>query len=218
MSNFKYLLFDMDGTLIDSEPGIIESLLYTFDQIGIKSIPVEVTRQFLGPPLKNSFMNLLNMDEQQALEAVKIYRQYYSDKGMYKATIYKEITELLEDLAGKYELFVATSKPTVYAEEILRHLGIEKFFKGVAGSNLDNSRGKKEEIIQYILNSNNITDLESVLMIGDKSHDIIGAYQCGIKALGVTYGYGTVEELRQQKPIKILNRPSEISKFLEENL
>lgn len=215
MKEYQNILFDMDGTLVDSEPGILESLRYTLDILKIKSCKDETLQKFLGPPLKNSFQSYLHMNECEANEAVKIFRQYYSTKGMYKGKLYKNIVKVLEELYGKYDLFIATSKPTLYTVSIAKRLGISQYFEGIVGSNLDNSRSKKEEVIQYLLKEFSLKDKTKILMIGDKAQDIVGARCCGIDAIGVSYGYGTIKELMEQKPLAILNMPEQLINFLE---
>lgn len=214
MKKYQYILFDMDGTLVDSEPGILDSLKETLKILEVEKYDADYLRKFLGPPLKESFIAYFNMEESEAEAAVKIFRRHYSNEGMYKSKLYKGIEETLAHLFGKYTLFIATSKPTPYTEVITKELGIYQYFRGIAGSNLDNSRGKKEEVIQYLLDEFSIRDKSQSLMIGDKAQDLIGARKCGIDAAGVSYGYGTMEELSSQEPIIIFHSPEEIIEYL----
>lgn len=146
MKKYQYILFDMDGTLVDSEPGILDSLKETLKTLGVEKYEANYLRKFLGPPLKDSFLAYFNMEESEAEAAVKIFRSHYSNEGMYKSKLYKGIKETLAFLSGKYDLFIATSKPTPYTEIIAKELGIHQYFRGIAGSNLDNSRGKKRKL------------------------------------------------------------------------
>lgn len=214
MKKYQYILFDMDGTLIDSEPGILASLKETLKILGIEKYDANYLRKFLGPPLKESFMSYLHMEESEAEAAVKIFRDRYSNEGIHKSKLYEGIKEILVYLFGKYNLFIATSKPTPYTEVIAKELDIHQYFRGIVGSNLDNSRGKKGEVIQYILDKFFILDKSQSLMIGDKAQDLIGARECGIDAAGVSYGYGTIEELSSQKPVIIFDSPEEIIEYL----
>lgn len=215
MKKYQYILFDMDGTLVDSEPGILDYLKETLKTLGVEKYEANYLRKFLGPPLKDSFLAYFNMEESEAEAAVKIFRSHYSNEGMYKSKLYKGIKETLAFLSGKYDLFIATSKPTPYTEIIAKELGIHQYFRGIAGSNLDNSRGKKEEVIQYILDEFSILDKSQSLMIGDKAQDLIGARKCEIDGAGVSYGYGTMEELSSQEPMIIFDSPEEIIEYLE---
>lgn len=211
MSNYKHILFDMDGTLVDSEGGIIESLLYTLEVLNYGTLEESEVRKFLGPPLNKSFQDNCNMTEGEAEEAVKIFRSYYQEKGVYNAKLYDGVKEALEDLSKKeILLYIATSKPTVYAQKIAKNLGITEYFRDIVGSNLDNTRSDKAEVIQYILDTYELKEKEKVLMVGDKSHDLIGARKCGIASMGVTYGYGTTKELEQEKPLHIIQNIHEL--------
>lgn len=193
---FKTILFDLDGTLTDSSSGIMNSILYALDKMGIKENDTEKLKKFLGPPLVDSFMEFYGFSREKAETAVEYYREYFSTKGLLENSVYSGIPELLSSLKklGK-TLIVATSKPEPFTNRILEHFDLIKFFDFVAGSNMDNTRCKKAEVISYALTSCNITDLSDTVMIGDREHDIIGAKAVGISSVGVLYGYGNYEEL-----------------------
>lgn len=213
---YQYILFDLDGTLVDSSEGILNSAHSALEAMGRTENDIQKLRRFIGPPLKDAFMNLYAMDESIANKATEKFREYYNDIGKYQCCLYEGIEETLSQLRrlGR-KLFVATSKPTVFSVDILKHLGIDMYFDGVVGSNLDNSRSKKCEVINYILNEYKIDDKNSVVMIGDKSHDLIGAAQCNIHGIGVTYGFGDYEELSHEKHVAILDSAYDIYKYLE---
>ena len=193
---YNTILFDLDGTLTDSEPGIINSIEYALKKYGIEMENKADLRKFLGPPLKESFKQFCGFSEEKAEQAVEFYREYFREKGIFENNVYQGVVELLEMLkAQNKRLVVATSKPEPFTYRILEHFDLLKYFDFVAGSNMDNSRCKKDEVIAYALNSCGITDLQSVIMIGDREHDIIGANKVGIASIGVLYGYGDLQEL-----------------------
>lgn len=193
---YNTILFDLDGTLTDSSAGIIRSVLYSLNKMGIKENYTEKLRKFLGPPLVDSFMEFYGFSKEQAETAVKYYREYFSTKGLLENAVYSGIPDMLNELKslGK-TLIVATSKPELFANRILEHFDLTKYFDFTAGSNMDNTRCKKAEVISYALSSCHITDLSTAVMIGDREHDIIGAKEVGISSIGVLYGYGSYEEL-----------------------
>lgn len=215
MKNYRHILFDMDGTLIDSGRGIVESVRYTLKLLGLSEPNEEVLFSFVGPPLKSSFIKLCNMNSQEAEIAVKIFRTYYSNKGMFNVSLYPGIKKMLHELRERgYTLFIATSKPTEYAQRIAEFLKIAVYFDDIVGSNLDNSRVQKSEVIQYLLKKNNCSEPIETLMVGDKEQDMIGAHSCGIDAVGVTFGYGSRAELEAQHPVAIINSPLEFLDFM----
>lgn len=193
---YNTILFDLDGTLTDSGIGIINSVIYALEKFDIHVNDRAELYSFLGPPLAWSFENYCGFGKERAEEAVKIYREYYSKKGIYENRPYDGIKELLAELkASGKSLIVATSKAEKFADEVLRHFGLYEFFDYVVGSNLDGTRSKKSEVISYALIKAAVQKKESVVMVGDRKHDIIGAKEVGIDSLGVLYGYGSREEL-----------------------
>ncbi|WP_054940488.1 HAD family hydrolase [Paenibacillus ihuae] len=191
----KSILFDLDGTLTDPKEGITRCVEYALNKFGIEVAHLDLLLPYIGPPLYDSFVQIQGLPEEQAAQAVIYYRERYSTIGMFENSVIPGIPQLLEALQGMgYTLYVATSKPTVFAEEILRYYGLDGYFKHVAGSNLDGTRSKKREVIQYVLDQNAIAP-EEALMIGDREHDIIGAKGCGVASVGVLFGYGSEEEL-----------------------
>jgi phosphoglycolate phosphatase len=204
------ILFDLDGTLTDPKEGIINSILYALVKMGIKEDKIAELDTFIGPPLRESFMIRYNLSESLADKAITFYREYFAAKGILENVIYPGITDLLHELFNqKYQLFVATSKPTFFAEKIIRHFNLDKYFIEVAGSNLDNTRTDKSEIIAYLLSAHGLQAANSI-MIGDRKHDITGAKSNGMKSVGVTYGYGSPEELSLHEPDFIVNNCKEL--------
>lgn len=192
----KYMLFDLDGTLTDPQEGITNSVAYALEQYGIHVEDRSSLNKFIGPPLKDSFMEYYGFAEDRAEEAVWKYREYFNEDGIFENKVYPGIPQMLQRLndQGKI-LIVATSKPTVYAKRILERFELSQYFADVQGSEMDGRRTKKEEVISYALEQNQITDNEQAVMIGDREHDIIGAKKCGLDSIGVLFGYGSREEL-----------------------
>ncbi|WP_151734017.1 HAD family hydrolase ['Paenibacillus yunnanensis' Narsing Rao et al. 2020] len=205
------ILFDLDGTLTDPKEGITRSVEYALNKFGIQVEHPDVLLPYIGPPLYDSFVELQGFPGEQALRAVEYYRERYKTIGLYENSVIPGIPRLLEELLESgYSLYVATSKPTVFAEEILRHYGLDRYFKHVAGSNLDGTRSKKSEVIRYVLDENGIR-AEQALMIGDRKHDIIGAKACGVASAGVLFGYGSEEELAGAGADYIARRVADIA-------
>lgn len=201
----KNVLFDLDGTLTDPKEEIVNSILFAYEKLGIIEDSVNELDSFIGPPLRESFIKRYHLSDFQADEAMSYYREYFATKGLFENVVYPGVTELLESLIlNKFRLFVATSKPTIYAERILRHFKLDKYFIEIIGSNLDNSRTDKTEIIAYAMSSQNLEAGDS-MMVGDRKHDIIGAKNNSIKSVGVTYGYGSMQEIVMAKPDYIVN-------------
>lgn len=193
----KTILFDLDGTITDSGEGIINSLKYTLKAYGIYNYDEQILNKYIGPPLAESLMELLGFDELKANEAVGKYREYYRDIGIFENRIYNGIELLLKSLVtDNREIVLATSKSEVFAIRVLEHFNISHYFSTVAGSAMNGTRIRKSEVIRYALDKAGIVELNSVVMIGDRKHDILGAKEIGIDSIGVLYGYGNYEELK----------------------
>ena len=206
MGQYKYILFDMDGTLVDSAPGILEAVRYAQEKLHLPVLEDDALRAFLGPPLKVSFQTVYGMEEEAAGKAAQVFREYYSVAGMFHGELYPGVGGTLSILKRRgYSLYIATSKPTIYAKRIAERLGIDRYFTDIVGSNLDNTRGGKQEIIQYIMDGLPAEESESFLMVGDKSHDIAGAAACGIRAIGVSYGFGSLVELENARTVYVID-------------
>ncbi|RBP04414.1 HAD family hydrolase [Rossellomorea aquimaris] len=201
MDKYKIILFDLDGTLSDPKEGITKSVQYALENLDVEVPDVHELECFIGPPLQVSFAENYDFDEEKTQRAIDFYRERFKEKGMFENKLYSNIPSLLKSLKKKgFTLVVATSKPTVFAEQILKYFTIDQFFTLIAGSNLDGTRTSKTEIIQYILDIYNEFEPGSFIMIGDRKHDIIGAHNTGIDSIGVTYGYGSFEEISQSSP------------------
>ena len=189
------IYFDLDGTLTDPKPGITRSIQYALQKLDHPAIPTEDELTWcIGPPLRASFAKILG-GEAQADRAVALYRERFSDIGLYENGVYDGIGELLTTLSQSGQrLFVATSKPHVFATRIVEHFGLRHHFEHVFGSELDGTRVDKSDLLQYALKVAAV-DPSKTLMIGDRSHDMVGAGNNGMKGIGVLYGYGSEAEL-----------------------
>ena len=188
----EYVLFDLDGTLTDPGLGITNSVAHALAHFGIAVTDRTQLYRFIGPPLMDSFMEYYGFTEEQAVEAVKVYREYFADRGWAENTVYEGMETLLAELtaAGK-TLLVATSKPQIFAERILHHFGLARYFTHICGVALQAPRGySKADVIREALDRAGVTDLNSAIMVGDRHHDIDGAKAVGLSSVGVLYGYG----------------------------
>ena len=189
--NYKYILFDLDGTLTDPKLGITKSVAYALKSYGIQVDDLDLLLKFIGPPLKDSFVKYYGFSEEQGAEAVEKYREYFKPYGIYENKVYDGVENMLAELVkcGK-KVILATSKPTVFANMILEYFHLDKYFTCAVGSELDGSRVKKGEVITEALRQAGGTDKSLAVMIGDREHDILGAKENGIDSIGVLYGYG----------------------------
>lgn len=192
----KYILMDLDGTITDPAEGITRCFEYALNHFGIEVENRAELEQFIGPPLKTSFMEGYGFDEEKAEQAVAKYRERFVPTGMYENEVYDGMEQALQSLkkAGKV-LIVATSKPEHMAKKILAHFHLDSYFEDICGSCDDAKRNEKDEVIRYAMEKHNITDLSDVLMVGDRKFDVIGAKKCGLSCMGVLYGFGDREEL-----------------------
>ena len=193
----RAVLFDLDGTLTDPALGITNSFKYALNYFGREIPSYETLCTFIGPPLNDTFKNLLHFEEEKIPDAIKKYREYFAEKGLFENSVYPGIPELLAKLNknGK-KLVVATSKPEEFSVKIIEHFGLSQYFENVCGSLMDESRSKKDQVIEYAIERNHISDKSKILMIGDRKHDILGAKKVGLKSCGVLFGYGSLEELQ----------------------
>lgn len=206
MDKYKVILFDLDGTLTDPKVGITKCVQYALNKMGIVVDNLNELEPFIGPPLQESFSKIYSFDEEQTKLAIVYYRERFKETGMYENEIYPGIIRLLTQLKKhQKDLVVATSKPTVFSEKILQYFNIDHYFDLVVGSNLDGTRTAKTEIIQYILDRYEYKEKHEIIMIGDRKHDIIGANNTGIHSIGVSYGYGSLDELVQSNPTYIVH-------------
>ena len=201
----QVILFDLDGTLTESGEGIIKSVEYALEKLGVTENDPENLKRYVGPPLKESFMKFSGLNEEQAEQGIGYYRERYTKVGMFENCLYPQIPELLEVLKINDKILgVASSMPEIFVNQILEHFGIAQYFQVIVGSELDGRRSKKEEVIEEaLLRLHMQTERDKVLMVGDKEQDVNGARSCGLQCIGVAYGYGTREELSQAGAVYI---------------
>lgn len=201
------VLFDLDGTLTDSAPGIIETLQYALIKQNIT--PPDDLQFVLGPPLMDTFINTFHMSQQAAQKTYQCYYQKYAEKGMYQNSVFEGVKEMLSALKkqGK-KLAVATSKSEDFAKEIINHFGLSQYFDCIAGNYL-NTRDSKEKVVRYALEQLQVS-ANSAVLVGDRMYDIIGGKKAGVMVIGVLYGYGKKEELEQYGADIIVQTPQDI--------
>ncbi len=217
--SYDYILFDLDGTLTDPGVGLTKAVEYALSKFNIEVENLSDLYKFIGPPLWDSFQDFYGFSVEDSKKAVEYYREYYGVKGIYENEVYKGIEDLLKSLKNKGKtLIVATSKPEVYAKIVLEHFNLDKYFDFIAGSNFDGTRVKKDEVIQYAVDSCKISDLSKAIMIGDRMHDINGAKKVGLDSIGVLYGYGDRVELESAGAKYIAETVEDIEELLIDDI
>ena len=214
----EYLLFDLDGTLTDPKVGITTCVQYALKEFGIDEPDLDKLEPFIGPPLKDSFMEFYGFSEEDAEKAIAKYRERFSEIGIYENDVYEGIPQMLRLLQSRgMFLAVASSKPTEYVERILEHFDLRRYFKVVVGSEMDGTRVNKDEVVMEALNrlfSYKQIAYDKVYMIGDRKYDVQGAKEIGVESVGVTYGYGSMEELKEAHADYIVRSVEELRTLL----
>lgn len=214
MQSFKYIFFDLDGTLTNPAEGITNSVAHALKYYGISVSDKTQLYKFIGPPLAQSFSEFYGFSPDRAKEAVDKYREYFADTGIFENKVYDYIPEVLSKLKkASFSLAMATSKPEVFAKRIADKFELTQYFDFIGGSLLDNSRTDKGEVIEYVLSSLK-ADREKTIMVGDRSHDILGAKKCSVKSIGVLYGFGNREELEKAGADYIAETPTQLGDLL----
>lgn len=213
--NYATILFDLDGTLTDSEPGIVNSVLHALRRFGMDA-EREALRAFIGPPLYDSFRGVMGMSDADARRAVDVYRDYFRERGMYENAPYPGVPEMLRRLrASGRRLLVATSKPEIFARRIAVHFGLSEALHAVYGADLEGGRSAKIDVIRYALAEQGVRPGDAV-MVGDRKYDIAGAKAAGLADVGVLYGYGTREELEAAGASRLADSVAELEALLLE--
>ncbi|ETO95092.1 haloacid dehalogenase-like hydrolase [Lachnoanaerobaculum sp. MSX33] len=191
----KHILFDLDGTIVRSDLGITKGVQKSLEHFGIYE-DLDDLKKFVGPPMVESYTNFYGFSLEQYKEALDVFHDYYRTVGIFECELYDGIEEMLDSLSKEYKLYLATSKPEREARRVIEHFGLDKYFTFVGGSDGDfnTKRATKTAVIEYVLETNKIMDRGFAIMVGDKSHDIVGAGNAGLKSIGVLYGYGGLEE------------------------
>ena len=213
---YKAILFDLDGTLTDSGEGVKKAFMYALERFGIHE-KFENLDKVMGPPLYNSFREFYGLSHDDANLAIKYYREYYSDKGVFENRLYDGIDKLLQKLkdSGKC-VMIATSKPDFYAVPVLKMFNIYDYFDFISAATLDGTLSKKSDIVKIAIEKC-ACDKKNILMVGDRHHDIDGARENGVDSVGVLYGYGIREEMELAGAAYICDTVSDLEKFILEN-
>ena len=213
--SFDTILFDLDGTLTDPSLGITNSVIYALKKFGIEETDREKLYSFIGPPLSDAFKNYYGFSKEKSQLAVEYYREYFAPKGLFENSVFDGVDKMLKTLKSKGKtLIIATSKPQVFADKILKHFNLYEFFDFVVGSNLDGSLTKKSDVIEKVLSILKPKDKSNICMVGDRMHDMNGAIQNGITPIGVSFGFGSIDELKNSGAEYIINSVLELTEFL----
>ena len=205
MNQQYHIYFDLDGTLTDPYEGITKCILYALDELGFDHPSEEYLHSCIGPPLYDTFPEMVG--KELTLKAIDLYRERFVDVGWQENKPYEGILDALETIsAAGHTLFVATSKPHVQARRIVHHFGMGQYIKQVYGCELDGTRSNKAELLKYAIDEN--PRAEKRTMVGDRKHDLIGAIRNGMRPIGVSYGYGSVEELSSAGAVDIVSTPA----------
>ncbi len=215
MSKYKYILFDLDGTITEPFKGISGGIIYALDKFGVEVPDNNTLRKFIGPPLRDSFRDFCGFTAEQSEEATTYYREYYSVNGLVENDIMPGMDVALRTLHKQgYKLYVATSKPEKYAKIILDNLGMLAYFDIVAGASFDGTRDKKELVIEYLLqqikDKYEAFDIVQSIMVGDRHFDINGAKYFSMDSIGVTFGYGDYDELSRAGATYVIDTAQEL--------
>lgn len=216
MSKFKYILFDFDGTLVDSSEGIFKSLTYAFENMGHGTPSEELLRKFVGPPLHYSFTNFCGFSSEHAFEMTEKYRERYKVKGYLENRVYDGIPEMLERLQNEgYILGTASSKPIKFIDDICSQRDIKKYFAHIGGTQFDNIKESKTIVIENAIKALG-GNKSNTLMVGDRLFDIQGAHEAGIPCCAVLFGFGDRPEFEEYKAEYIIEKPQDIFDILKE--
>jgi len=211
----KDVFLDLDGTLTDSREGIVKCIRYALTKIGRPVPPEDDLIDWIGPPLQTTFAEEIGATDKSDIDQVmSFYRERYAEIGVYENKIYGGIYDLLTRLRnGEFRLYVVTSKPWVYAERVIEDTGLCSFFESIYGSELDGRRTDKADLIRYVLEQETIR-AEHATMVGDRAHDIVGARANDVDGIGVSWGYGSVEELEKAGAIAVCHAPDALPEML----
>ena len=214
----RALLFDFDGTLFETGPGVTNCVKYALEKLGIVEKDPSRLRKFIGPPLYDMFLELYGLDEATAHEAVRLYRERYQPIGIWECAPYPGIPELIQKLKNDgWKLAVATGKPTPSALKILERYQMNPLFDYICGSEFDGTRSKKHEVVAAVLDRFQLTSSPAkALMIGDRKYDVIGSAQCGVPCLGVRYGYPEPGELEAAGAIAVVDSVDDLANYLSQ--
>ena len=212
---YQTIFFDLDGTLTDSGPGITNSVAYALKKWKIEVEDHSTLNVFVGPPLAESFAKYYGFTPEECKKAIAYYREYYTDRGMFENSVYPGIEELLAHLKNTgRKVVVATSKPEVFAVQILEHFHLARYFDRIAGASMDENRVEKADVLRYAIEAGGY-DLSKAVMVGDRENDVRGARENQLFSVGVLYGYGSRAELEKAGADRIVETVEELKKYLD---
>ncbi len=212
---YKFVLFDLDGTITDPFEGITNSIIYALKKFGIEETDKNKLAAFIGPPLVDSFAKYYGFSHGCALASVGYYREYYGDKGIFECMLYDGIAELLRQLKDSgVKVIMATSKPEFFAEKLMKHYEIDGCFAAICGATMNEKRTNKDEVIAYALEKAGVDNPDDCILVGDRKFDVDGAKKFGMKSVGVTYGYGSREEIEKADPTFIAHSVEQLKQIL----
>jgi len=215
-TKIRNVLFDLDGTLTDPAEGIVRCIQHSLTTLNISSPSAEELTRYIGPPLREVFGSICNSSDEVLVEsAIAVFRERYSTIGLFENIPYTQVPQLLLALQGRYKLFVATSKPQVYAERILAHFSLADHFIEIHGNDLEGRLDDKADLVKELIDRRELVP-EETIMVGDRKHDVIAARKNRVTSLGVTYGYGSRDELVQAGVEYICDTPLEMVKVIDE--
>ena len=215
MKDYKYLFWDLDGTIVNTFEGITRSFAYALDSYGIHVDDMNDLRPVIGPPLVDCFMNLYGFSEADATMAVEKYRERYNHTYVQESALYDGIKETIQKLSSLgFSHVLATAKPQHFADGLLTHYGLADSFSYIAGASLDKSRNSKTKVLAHIIDTLGITDMSEAVMIGDREFDLKGADSFGIDAIGVLYGFGSHEELSASPHIYLAKDAKDLYNYI----
>lgn len=213
--NYRYILFDLDGTLVDSKVGVMAAAKFALNKMGVPETQIVNLERMIGPPLKHSFKDFFSLSDEFADKAIEYFREHYKDKSIFDCEMYDGIIPMLQMLkADGYTLAVATSKPTVFAKRILDKLDISKYFDAIVGSSLDDDHQDKFGIISSVYKQLDVYNANQAIMVGDRMYDIKGANKIGMDSIGVLYGYGSLDEFQDAGASYVVNSVKELGQLL----
>ena len=215
MNEKKYVLFDMDGTLFDTSEGIKMCYNCGLEHFGIHTKDDSELDRVIGPSLYDSYREFYGLEGDDLKEAIRIYRDLYSKEGIYKVRMYDGIENMLREIRKNGHIIgLATTKPLVMASMILEFSGLKQYFDVTCGANLDGSLSDKRELINKCMELSGFSDKNRVFMVGDRFYDIMGAKEAGVHSVGVTYGFGSLEELTEVGSEFIVNSPDDVARLI----
>lgn len=212
---YQYVLFDLDGTLTDPREGITKSVQYALKKLGINEPDLTALEHFIGPPLYDEFVCCYGFDEKKAKQAVSFYRERFSEVGWRENILFEGVPALLDALrAAGRKLAIASSKPTVFVERILRLFEIESYFDAISGATLDGTVSTKTQVVAQALAMLQVAERKEAVLVGDRMHDAEGAQMNAVDCIGVTFGFGSLEELRRAGATYIVQTMDELRSIL----